>query len=208
MTPLRTLITALIAGSLTAGTAHAAGEFTVYYTKAGGLYGPRRPSSATSGLRKQISQAERDLARAYAASTKTDTSADEVKAAQDNLNKARRDYTAMLVTARKSLDDHPQVAPHRKVVRDLEAKLAGESDLKARTQVSTDLMHARGKMYAAETEILSIDPDLAIAKAAVADAAAAVKQAQSNGQAQRQQDPAVAAARDRLQALRRQLAGR
>ena len=191
-----------------AGSAYAAGGFTIYYTKAPGLFGPRRAPSANAGVRKQISQAERDLAKAYAESSKSDTSATEVKAAQDSLNKARRDYTVLLTAARKSLDDHPQVAPHRKVVKDLEARLAGESDMKTRTQVSTELMHARGKMYAAETEVLSTDPDLTLAKAAVGDASAALKLAQSNGQTQRQQDPAVAAARQRLLDLRRQLAGR
>lgn len=169
---------------------------------------PRRgTSSASAGLRKEISKAQSDLARAYAAASRADTSDEDVKAAQQELDQTRKAYTVALNNARSSLDTYPAIARLRSEVRVLEAQLnAATSD--DRVRIAAQLMPLRNELNKAEWDVLGVDPDLAVAKKAIAEATDKMRLVQARRQNALQQDPAVLDARQRLASLRAQLSPR
>ncbi|MGC4030629.1 MAG: hypothetical protein QM754_02610 [Tepidisphaeraceae bacterium] len=174
-----------------------------YYTYSVNTSTPSR----NAPVRRELMAAQRDLAKATAAA-QAGASAEPVKAAQAALGKARQDYAAALKEARKSLATDPTVGPLQKAVQEIEARLAAQSEPYARMNISSELLTARNALNDAEWDHLGIDPDLAIRRADIDDAANALKQAQADQQSAIRQDPAVAAAQQRVLALRMQLSRR
>lgn len=193
------LATAFVVGVLAVADVAHAGPFTYSVNTSS--------SSRLAPVRRELTAAQRDLAKATAAA-QAGVSGDGVKTAQAALFKARRDYTVALADARKALAADPAVGPLQKDVREIEARLREQREPYARVHISQELMAARNALNDAEWNHLGIDPDLAICRAAIDDAANALKQAQADQQAAVRQDPAVAAAQQRVLAIRMQLRGR
>lgn len=200
------LAATLIAGGYTAPTAEAGVQLSITWVR-----GPMRganASSASSGVRRQVTAAQTDLNRAYLQAARNDPMASDLKAAQDALAAARQAYAVSLAAGRADVGRELHIAALREEVRLADSRLREQKDMTVRLGIARELMDARNRLNAAEWDVLGIDPDLAIAKASVAQAADALKDVQARRQQQVRQSPEVLAARQRLAGLRRQLAGK
>ena len=205
MKSFRSLIIAAVAtAALTPTAAHAVWfSFTIKPHPYGNSHATG--TSQYGAMRKQMSAAQSDLTRAYATAAKTDPLADETKTAQAALDKARTDYATALAAGRADLGKYPQIAKMRADVKRIEMEMNAVSDPTARLDKAHDLMKARNDLNGAEWEVLGVDADLAVSKAAITDAMNQLKDIQARRQSQLQQDPSVVAARQRLAAVRQQM---
>ncbi|HEX8325223.1 MAG TPA: hypothetical protein VF595_15075 [Tepidisphaeraceae bacterium] len=204
------VIATLLVGTVFTAAAEAGVNLSISYRpgpfsrRSGGTASP----SVSSGTRQAMSSAQSELTKAYAAAARADPLSEEIKGAQDAVTKARKDYALTLAAAREVVAKEPNIAALRAEMRSAEQRLAEEQDATIRLSIARELMSARNKLNAAEGDLMGIDPDLAVAKAAVAEATETLKTLQARRQQQLHQDPAVLAARERLNGLRRQLVRR
>jgi chromosome segregation ATPase len=203
----RTFRTSLLSAALLAAVVPSMAQaysWTFVYREHPEMVRPRRGYSVDAGLRKEISKAQGDLARAYSAAGRLNPADAETKAAQDELDQARKDYQTAVDAAKASLAKYPAIQRLRASVKELEAQLNAASNPDDRVRIAAQLMPMRNELNKAEWDVLGVDPDIAITKKAVADATDKIRQVQVRRQAQLQQDPAVMEARQRLSALRAQ----
>lgn len=212
MKPFRTPLIAALAAVVIATPAAFAGQWFTLTIKPHPYGNSHARSSGVSayrvGGRSEMAVAQSDLTKAMIAAAKNDPMADEVKTAQAALDKARKDYATALAAGRADLGKYPAIAKMREAVKGLEAQMAQASDAHERLDIAGRLMPARNALNAAEWEVLGVDADLAVSKAAIADALAVLKDTQARRQAQLAADPAVTAARARVASLRQQMSPR
>ena len=162
-------------------------------------------------LSRQVQLAVTDLTRAYALAAKDQGHSDTVRQAQNAARQARRDYAVALAAAKLAIVPTPELKATRSEVAGLQDRLAAQQDAadwSVRFTIAGDLANARSRLNALEAAALADDADLAVAKATISDSDNAVTDAVARVQSVIQQDPRVIAARQRLDALRKQLSHR
>lgn len=202
---MRGLIIAVGLGVLCGGVGPAQGGYQIHWvTHSSPADNGRSRAAFEKSL--EITRAQAAFSSAYCIAQRSLPLNAEIDQARDTLRSAYRAYQTVVSDAKADLEKRPDIREQLFRIRQNERQLDAVKDASSHFELAGELMKLRSALSSAESDVMSADPDITVAKAQYVQAAQQLAGLQQRQAAMVLEDEQVAAAKQRLDQLRRELA--